>query len=212
MNYDLILVGDASPVDQYYSMKFDQLERAWAPSIGVSIEKSLGYRFQGIADVSTIPGGTLWGFLGEFGVGMKFQRRRFDVQLKALGGFMYMTSFSRKLNQGGTDTSLIIDGVDINIGKDPTMNVYGFTFGANLGTSFNVRISPGGSIRLGLGYRAYRPIEDWKIDIKETSGNNKNEVTISSNSDNLYEGYGSEGLKRVSISGFVFSGGFTFLF
>jgi hypothetical protein len=212
MNYDLFLVGDSSPVDQYYTMKFGQEERAWTPSIGVSIEKSLGYRFQGIADVSAIPGGTLWGFLGEFGVGMKFIRRRFDVQLKALGGFMYMTSFSRKLSQGGTAPSLFVDGVEIHMDKDPTMNVYGFSFGANLGASFNVRISPGGSIRLGLGYRAYRPIEDWRIDIKETSGNNKNEVTISSNSDNLYEGYGSEGLKRVSITGLDFSGGFTFLF
>jgi hypothetical protein len=212
MNYSLILVGDATPADQYYSMRFNQEERAWAPAIGVSIEKSLGYRFQGIADVSAIPGGTLWGFLGEFGVGMRFSKRRFDLQVKALPGFMYMTSFSRKLKQGGSATTLVVDGVPFDIDKDPTMNVYGFAFGAKLGTFFNYRIGPGSSLRLGVNYRAYTPINNWKIDIRETTGNNKNEITISSDSSNIFEGYGSQGLKRVSITGLEFSGGFTFLF
>jgi hypothetical protein len=212
MYYDLILIGDTTPTDQYYYMGFQQKERAWTPAIGVSIEKSLGYRFQGIADISAFPAGALWGFIGEFGVGTRFYKRRLDLQVKLLPGFMYMTSFSRKLKQGGSATTLVVDGVPFDIDKDPTMNVYGFAFGAKLGTSLNYRIGPGSSLRLGVNYRVYTPIENWKIDIRETTGNNKNEITITSNSSNIFEGFGSEGLKRVSITGLAFSGGFTFLF
>ena len=214
MNYNLYLVsdGESDKENKNYYIDFGQKERNWAPELGLSVEGSLGYRFQGLADLQVVPTGTLWGFLGEFGVGTRFYKRRYSLQLKALGGLMYMTSFSKKMQQTGSNPSLIIDGTVIEYGNDPTMTVYGFSFGAKLGASFNYRIGRGSAVRLGVNYRAYTPIEDWSIDIKETSGSSKEEVSIDSNSDNIAEIFDSEGLKRVSISGFEFIAAFTVLF
>gem|GEM_PF-1916224 len=211
MNYDIHVIGDGAawPNNDFYYMDFDQPAKSWAPTIGMTVEYSPGYRFQGIADLQAFPTGSMWGFLGEFGAGSTFYKRRFDLQLKVLLGFLYMTSFSQKLGRGpGNPNYLDISGERIDYDKDPRMNIYGYSFGIKLGASLNYRVSRGSKIRLGVNYRAYTPIENWRITIEESSGSNKNTVNITSDSENI----AGEGLKRVSISGIEFTGGIIILF
>jgi hypothetical protein len=53
-----------------------------------------------------------------------------------------------------------------------------------------------------LNYRFYTPIKNWRIRIQETGGSDKDSVTIGSDSPNIIEDAESEGMKRVSISGY----------
>jgi hypothetical protein len=214
MDYAIGLVSDGAvaPYTDFGYIDFGQKEKSWAPVLGLSVEYGPGYRFQVLGDLEAVPFGSLWGFSGELGVGTRFFKRRFNLQLKSLVGLMYMTSFARKMKQFGSDPSIRVDGTEIEFSKDPTMTISGVTFGAKFGASFNYRIGRGSSLRLGMNYRFYTPIEDWSIAIKETSGSNKDEITIDSNSDNLAGPPLSEGLKRVSITGLEFFGGFTLLF
>ncbi len=122
---------------------------------------------------------------------------------------MYVTSFGKELGRGpGNPDHLDIAEERIDYDQDPTMTIYGFSFGAKMGASLNYRIGRGSSFRLGVNYRAYTPIEDWSITIEETSGSSKSSVDLTSDSENI----AGEGLKRVSISGFEFIGGITILF
>jgi hypothetical protein len=211
MNYDIYVIGDGAvwPTNDFYFIAFNQQAKDWAPALGISVEYALGYRFQGLADFQAVPTGSMWGFIGEFGVGTRFFKRRFDLQLKALLGLMYMTSFSEELGREPDNLDhLDIGGERIDYDQNPTMKIDGFSFGAKMGASLNYRIGRGSSFRLGVNYRAYTPIEDWNITIEETSGSSKSSVDITSDSANI----AGEGLKRVSISGFEFIGGITILF
>lgn len=211
MDYDIRVIGDGAALstDDYYYMDFNQPAKHWVPALGISVEYALGYRFQGLADFQAVPTGSMWGFIGEFGVGSRFFKRRFDLQLKALLGLMYITSFGQELGRGpGNPDHLDIAEERIDYDQDPTMTIYGFSFGAKMGASLNYRIGRGSSFRLGVNYRAYTPIEDWSITIEETSGSSKSSVDLTSDSENI----AGEGLKRVSISGFEFIGGITILF
>ena len=211
MNYDIYVIGDGAtwPNSDFYFTDFNQAAKNWVPTIGLTVEYSPGYRFAGIADLQAVPTGSMWGFLGEFGAGSTFYKRRFDLQLRALLGFMYMTTFAQKLGRGpGEPAYLDIAGTRINYDQDPTMNIYGYSFGAKLGATLNYRLGRGSKLRVGVNYRAYSPIENWRITIEESSGSNKNSVNINSDSANI----AGEGLKRVSISGFEFTGGIIILF
>ena len=211
MNYNINVFNDGYPstTTDYYYMDFGQPAKDWAPALGMSVEYALGYRFQALADLQAVPAGSMWGFLGEFGVGSRFFKRRFNLQLKALLGFMYMTSFAQDLGRGpGEPDHLDIAEERIDYDQQPTMTIYGFSFGAKGGASLNYRIGRGSSFCLGVNYRAYTAIEDWSITIEETSGSSKSSVDFTSDSDNI----AGEGLKRVSISGFAFFGGITILF
>jgi hypothetical protein len=211
MDYDIYVKGDGAPWpnNDYYFLDFNQPAKDWVPVLGLSVEYSPGYRFQAIADFKAVPTGSMWGFLGEFGGGFTIYKRRFDLQLRALLGFMYMTSFSQKLGRGpGEPGYLDVEGQRISYDKDPVMNIYGYSFGMKLGSALNYRISRGSKIRLGIDYRAYTPIENWNITIEESSGSNKVKVDTNSDSENI----AGEGLKRVSISGFEFFVGIIVLF
>ena len=201
--------GAAWPSNDFFYMDFGQPARSVLPAIGMTVEYVPGYRFQGIADVQAFPAGPLWGFLGEFGAGSSFYKRRFDLQLRALLGFTYVTSFAQKLGRGpGNPSYLDIAGERISYDKDPVMNIYAYTFGAKLGASLNYRISRGSKIRLAVHYRAYIPIENWHITVEESSGSGKEAVNITSGSENI----AGEGLKRVSLSGFELNAGIIILF
>ena len=211
MDYDIYVVGDGAawPNNDYYYMDFNQTAKDWVPTIGMTVEYSPGYRFQGIFDLQTFPTGSMWGFLGEFGAGSSFYKRRFDLQLRALLGFMYMTSFSQELGRGpGNPEYLDISGQRISYSQDPVMNIYGYSVGAKFGATLNYRVSRGSKIRLGANYRVYTAIDNWHITIEESSGSDKSKVEITSDSSNI----AGEGLKRVSISGFEFIGGIVILF
>ena len=210
MKYDIIIQDDDYPTtttDNYF-IDFDQPAKDWVPFLGMSGEFGLGYRFQGLVDLQAFPTGSLWGFLGEFGVGSRFFRRRFGLQLKALVGLLYMTSFAQELGRVGTADHLDIGGERIDYNQDPTMTIDKFSFGVKGGAALNYRIGRGSSLRLGVNYRVYTPIEDWSITIEETSGSSKSSVDITSDVDNI----AGEGLKRASVSGLDFIGGVTILF
>ena len=211
MDYDIYAVGDGAawPNNDYYYMDFNQTAKDWVPAIGMTVEYSPGYRFQGIFDLQTFPTGSMWGFLGEFGAGSSFYKRRFGLQLRALLGFMYMTSFAQELGRGpGNPEYLDISGQRISFDQDPVMNIYGYSVGAKFGALVNYRVSRGSKIRLGVNYRVYTAIDNWHITIEESSGSDKNKVEITSDSSNI----AGEGLKRVSLSGFEFIGGIVILF
>jgi hypothetical protein len=190
-------------------MDFNQTAKNWAPAIGMTVEYSPGYRFQGIFDLQAFPVGSMWGFLGEFGAGSSFYKRRFDLQLRALLGFMYMTSFAQELGRGpGNPEYLDISGQSISYNQEPVMNIYGYSVGAKFGASVKYRVSRSSKIRLGVNYRIYTAIDNWHITIEESSSSNKNKVEITSDSSNI----AGEGLKRVNISGLEFIGGIVILF
>ena len=92
------------------------------------------------------------------------------------------------------------------------MNIYGLAFGAKGGAAFTFRLNPNSSIRAGLNYRLYTPIENWTIHIEETSGGSKESFDIDSDSANIQENANTEGLKRVSISGFELTLSYTLRF
>jgi hypothetical protein len=208
MDYDLILVddtevGSTSPT-AFYSFGLDQPEKNFAPVVGLSVAKSLGYRMKGILDLTAILNFPLFGGLGEIGIGTSLYKRRMGLDLSVFGGLLYMTIFSQDLSRGGdpTKTQLTIEGTQVEFGKDPVMNIYGLAFGAKGGAAFTFRLKPNSSIRAGLNYRLYTPIENWTIHVEETSGGSKESFDIDSDSANILENAATEGLKRVSISGF----------
>ncbi len=207
MDYDLVLVDDTevgliSPAT-FYSFDLEQPEKGFAPIAGLSVAKSLGYRLKGVLDLTAILNFPLFGGLGEIGVGTSLYKRRMGLDLSVFGGVLYMTIFSKDLDPIPSDPLILtIEGTKVESEKDPVMNIYGLAFGAKGGAAFTFRLNPNNSIRAGLNYRLYTPIENWTIHIEETSGSSKESFEIDSDSPNILEDANTEGLKRVSISGF----------
>jgi len=205
MDYDIILVDDGGilpPLTSYYFISLNQAERKFAPLAGLTIEKSFGYRFKGIFDAAALLNFPLFGGIGEFGVGTAFHKRRASLELSALGGILYMTSFKHSLDRYGILDDIMIEGTTIDFAQDPVINIYGLSLGVKGGTALNYLIKPNFSLRLGLNYRLYTPITNWKIHIEETSRGAKESVDIRSDSPNIIENEDSGGMKRVSISGY----------
>jgi hypothetical protein len=219
MDYDLVIVDDTevgspSPT-AFYSFALDQSRKNFAPVVGLSVAKLLGYRMTGILDLTAILNFPMFGGLGEIGIGTSLYKRRMGLDLSVFGGLLYMTVFSRDLSRGGPDptkTQLTIEGTQIKFDKDPIMDIYGFAFGAKGGATFIIRLNPNSSVRAGLNYRLYTPIENWTIHIEETSGGSKESFDIDSDSANIQENANTEGLKRVSISGFELTLSYTLRF
>jgi len=199
MNYDILLQDDTPIFPNYYYISLNQGEKQYAPIVGLSVEKSLGYRFKGIFDATGILNFPLMGGIGELGVGTVFHKRRWSFQLSALGGLFYMTTFQKDLKQNGIFDELIIGDKTIVFDNDPVLNIYGVAFGVKGGLGINYRIKRNAALRAAVNYRLYAPIKHWKIHIEETSGSTMESVTIGSNSKNIYELEG--GMKRVNISG-----------
>lgn len=212
MNYSIILVDDfyqytaGTPLEalsNYYYIRLNQKRRNYAPVFTIIIEKSLGYRFNGILDVSGMVNLPLFGILGEAGFGASFYKRRLSLSFQALGGFLYMTTFKKPLyDYNILSNTLYIGGEEIDYNKDPVASIYGTSVGLGGGVSLDFLVNHGFSISLGANYRFYTPIKNWSILIEETSGSSPNSVTIGSDSPNVLELPESEGMKMVRISGY----------
>jgi hypothetical protein len=216
MDYNIFLVDDSdvgnTSVTDFYYFGLNQDDSGFAPLVGVSVGYSLGYRLNGILDGTAILNFPLFGVIGELGIGSYFHARRFSLRLSASGGVVYMTTFNKELEREGVKDSLIIEGTRIDIDDDPVIKFGGISVGAKGGAVVEYRIKTNLSLRLGINYRVYTSIDDWEVEIEETSGSNKETVTIDSDSSNIAEIFGSEGLKRVELSGYEFNFAFTFRF
>lgn len=214
MNYDIFLVDDfyIPPLTSYYYISLDQKEKSYAPEVGLRVVKDLGYRFHGLFDATALLNFPLIGGLGELGVGMSLYKRRLSLQFLAQGGLLYMTTFKKSLKQAGILPFLSIDGTRIDFDQDPVMSINGVSVGAKAGIGLSYLVKPRFMLSLGLNYRLYTPIKNWRIRIEETSGGEQESVTIDGDSPNIVEAQGSEGMKRVNISGYdaVFSLTFRF--
>ena len=62
------------------------------------------------------------------------------------------------------------NGTEIRFDRDPRMQIYGYSIGLKSGATLNYRINRGTSLKLGVHYRLYTPIEDWYIVIEESTG------------------------------------------
>jgi len=210
MSYDIILIGDTYSgifnisSDAYYYISLDQKEVKYSPNVGIRITKNLGYRFKGVFDGVAMLNFPLFGGIGELGVGTSFYRRRLSLDLLAQGGFLYMTTFSRDLKPKNfidkLFTSLNIEGTKIDYNQYPVVSIYGVSAGVKGGAGLTYLIKPNISLRTAINYRLYTPIKNWRIKIEETSGKVMDSVTISSDSEHIYEVEG--GMKRVNISGY----------
>lgn len=201
IDYRIALVDNSPNFAEYYFISLDQKEKRLAPDAGVRFTKSLGYRMSGVADLTALINFPFFGGIGEIGVGSSFYKRRLSVELLAQGGLLYMTTFSKALERSTGVNYLDIEGTRIYFDDDPTLRIYGISVGVKGSTGLVYRISPGASVRIGLGYRLYTPIKNWTLHIEETSGSSKNEVNIKSDSSNIYEVDGGS-TKKVDISGF----------
>lgn len=212
MNYSIILVDDLyrytegtvlESLSNYYYIKLNQKERNYAPVFTLDIQKSLGYRFKGILDISGVVNLPLFGILGEAGFGASFYKRRLSLTIQGEGGFLYMTTFRKPLYDYNLlfDT-LLIGGEEIDYNKDPVASIYGTSVGLRGGVSLDFLFNHGFSLSFGANYRVYTPIKRWSILIEETSGSNPSSVTIESDSPNVLELPESEGMKMVRISGY----------
>ena len=204
MSYNFILGNDFEfpPFTSSYYISLNQNKSQYAPIVGLSIEKSLGYRFKGIFDATGILNFPLLGGIGELGVGTVFHKRRLSLQLSALGGLFYMTTFQKDLKQKGILDVLIIEGKTIEFNKDPVLNIYGVSVGVKGGLGINYRVKRNVALRAAVNYRLYTPIKNWKIHIEETAGSPMESVTIDSDSPNIDKTEESEGMKKVNISGY----------
>jgi len=202
MDYRFKLQDDIPVFGNYYYIELNQKEREYVPDVGIRLVKNLGYRYKGVLDATAILNFPLFGVLGELGIGSTFYKRRLSIDLLAAGGLLYMTTFSRDLSQNNIFPYLDIDGERIDFQDDPTLNIYGVSVGVKGGTGFNFRLNQNSLLRLALNYRFYTPIKNWRIRIQETGGSDKDSVTIGSDSSNIIEDEESEGMKRVSISGY----------
>jgi len=204
MNYDIFLVGDIyePPLSSYWYVSLDQPARNFAPLAGLTFEKSLGYRFKAVVDLTALLNFPLIGGIGEAGVGAMFHKRRITVDLAAQAGFLYMTTFRRSLVQNGLSPVLLVEGEKIDFNQDPVMNIYGVAGGLKGSSTLTYLIKPAFALRAGLGYRLYTPIKNWRIHIEETAGGSKNSVDIRGDSPNIIENEQSGGLKEVRISGY----------
>jgi len=201
MDYSFKLQGDTPVAGEYYYIELNQKEREYVPDVGIRLVKNLGYRFRGVFDATAILNFPLFGGLGELGIGSTFYKRRLSIDLLAAGGILYMTTFSKDLSQNNV-SSLIIDGEEIDFQYDPALNIYGISVGVKGGMGFNFRLNQNSLLRLAFNYRLYTPIKNWRMRIQETGGSDKDSVTIGSDSPNIVEDEESEGMKRVSISGY----------
>ncbi len=202
IDYRIALVDDSPNLSEYYFISLDQKEKRFVPDAGVRFTKSLGYRLSGIIDVTALINFPFFGGIGEIGVGSSFYKRRLSLELLAQGGLLYMTTFAKSLDRStGGVNFLDIEGTRIYYSDDPTLRIFGISVGVKGSTGIVYRISPGASIRIGLGYRLYTPIKNWTFHIEETSGSSKNEVNIKSDSSNIFEVDGGS-TKKVDISGF----------
>jgi len=201
MDYSFKLQGDTPVAGEYYYIELNQKEREYVPDVGIRLVKNLGYRFKGVFDATAILNFPLFGGLGELGIGSTFYKRRLSIDLLAAGGILYMTTFSKDLSQNNV-SSLIIDGEEIDFQYDPALNIYGISVGVKGGMGFNFRLNQNSLLRLAFNYRLYTPIKNWRMRIQETGGSDKDSVTIGSDSPNIVEDEESEGMKRVSISGY----------
>ncbi len=204
MDYKVILVGDLyiPPFSSYYYINLDQPARKLLPVVGLTFEKSLGYRVSGIFDATAVLNFPFFGGIGELGVRSSFYKRRLSLKLGAQGGIMYLTSFKRSLLQSGLSPWLFVEGTRIDFSQDPVMNIYGLSLGIKGSAEMNLMLRPTLAFRTGLSYRLYTPIQNWRVHIEETSGGAKESVDIRSDSPNLVEYEESEGLKRVKLSGY----------
>ncbi len=201
MDYNIQLVSDEWFLPDQYEVSLNQAARQYALIAGVRISKNLGYRFKGVFDATALLNFPLFGVIGEAGVSASMNLRRFSFEALAQGGVMYMTTFQKGLNRNGLDNDFTIDRTDFSFNNDPVLTINGITGGLKGGVGVRYLIKPNTSLRAGVSYRLYGPINNWYLTIKETSGSRKNSVTISGDDDNIIEDENSGGMKQVRISG-----------
>jgi hypothetical protein len=206
MNYDIAVVDDAvagPPYPHVFFVDFGQKEVDFAPVVGLTVEKSLGYRYKVVFDGTALLNFPLFGGMGELGVGAVFQRRRASLELSALGGLLYMTTFQQTVERTpGTPDSMTIEGVSIEFDDDPGMSVYGFSGGVKGRAGFTFLLKPGFALKIAAAYRFYTPIGNWTVKVAETAGD-KESVSIPGDSPNVVDSPPDFGrMKQVKVSGF----------
>jgi hypothetical protein len=201
MDYDIHVIEDGGGGDTG-SASFGQKHHDAVAVAGVSVKKSLGYRFYGVFDAQAMLNLPLFGGVGELGVGAVFHKRRFTLNLAAQGGILYLTTFKSDLKETGSG-NLTIDGVTIDFWKEPVMNVYGIGAGLKGSAGLSVLLKPGFTLSTDISYRQYTPIRRWYVNIEETMGGDVDSVTFRSDSGNVVVDSTSKGFKPVDISGFA---------
>ncbi len=205
MDYNIQLVGDKHfivPWTTKHYVSLDQTARNFSPVVGFRVSKNLGYRFKGIFDATALINFPLFGVIGEAGVTASLNLRRFSFEALAQGGVLYMTTFQQRLNQNYWLVDYFtVNGTEFDFANDPVLTINGITAGLKGGAGVRYLIKPNISLRAGVSYRLYFPINSWWITIKETGGSRKNSVTIDGDDDNIIEDENSGGMKQVRISG-----------
>lgn len=199
MYYDIVVQEDDGT--DSFAMSLNQKAADYAVDAGLRVTKSLGYTFKGVLDATAIMNLPLLGLLGEIGVAGSIHSRRFSFELLAGGGVLYMTTFQKGLYKWSPFEPIIIEGTWIDPNNSPMMSIYGLAIGLKGGVGVSYLIDPNISIRAGFNYRLYTPIRNWNILIEETGGGMQS-VTIDSESPNVVESPGSQGMKQVDISGY----------
>jgi hypothetical protein len=202
MDYNIQLVDDNWIFGNTYEVSLDQPARHFALTAGARLSKNLGYRFKGIFDATALLNFPLFGIIGEAGASASLNLRRFSFEALAQGGLLYMTTFQQDLYRNNLAPDFKIDGTDFDFDNDPVLTINGFTVGLKGETGIRYLIKPNSSLRIGLGYRLYAPINNWYLTIKETAGSRKNSITIGGDHENVIEDANSGGMKQVRISGF----------
>jgi hypothetical protein len=212
MDYNIQLVSDEWFWPDQYEVGLDQPARQYALIAGARLSKNLGYRFKGVFDATALLNFPLFGLIGEAGASASLNLRRFSFEALAQGGLLYMTTFQQDLDRNGLDNDFEIEGTKFTFDNDPVLTINGFTLGLKGEMGVRYLIKPNSSLRLGLGYRLYAPINNWYLTIKETAGSRKNSVTIGGDHENVIEDADSGGMKQVKISGFEATFSFTLRF